>query len=179
MNLLDQLRGEIGYVDPLTRARIMGALGDAAEEREAEAARQQRLAESEAAAMHLAAAERSQLARQGYTDRELADLRRQREADKQARVAELLNELQRLDPTTAAAFQAERSRAVSDMDEAISRSRAMDGDPFMRGQVMRFDQDRANDDRWYRQREIARLERELGGSGGAITRVTSAGFMVY
>ena len=109
MDPLAMLRGDIDQlrVDPLTRARMAGELGDRIEEREAEARRAEARDRAEANMVQQQAVERAEIARQGYSSRELEERKREREAQRAERANELWAELERVDPQLAAQKRAE------------------------------------------------------------------------
>jgi len=90
----DQLRA----VDPLMRARARMEAGEEIEEAEREEAVRAARELGEARAIQQEMLDRQQLARQGFTDREAERARAEREAIREGRVAEHLEELARLDP---------------------------------------------------------------------------------
>jgi hypothetical protein len=134
---LAMLRGdisELANLDPLERARRHGLRGDVIEQR-AEAERRAAATERFATNVMMAeAAERQQIAAQGYSDRQLAEHRQQVEAARAERVAELWAELERVDPQLAAAKRAEAARTsqAAEMEATLARARAVSRDPFMR-----------------------------------------------
>lgn len=140
MDLLQQMRAGIGYVDPLTRARLAMNAVDAAEAREERERQEQRAGEIEARRAEQAAADRMSLFTTGHTAAELEQARREREDTRQARVAELEAELDQLDPVRRAARQAETRRMsqAQQLEAQLARARQVRDDPFMAAEVRRF-----------------------------------------
>ena len=95
---LDVLRGEVAYVDPLTRARLHGQQAEQAELKARELERAESAERFQSQLAQRDADERLEIARDGHSRRELDEWARAREAQRQERVAELVAELARIDP---------------------------------------------------------------------------------
>jgi hypothetical protein len=95
---LQALRGEVGYTDPLTRARLHGQQAEQAEWDARELERAQSADRREAQLAQRDATERLEIARDGHSRRELDEWKRAQEAQRLDRVAELVAELARIDP---------------------------------------------------------------------------------
>ena len=162
MNPLDELRGEVEYVHPLERARQIGLQDD---ERWMKRQKLNQYDGAERAAGLLqqqAAIERSEIAHQGYSNRQLADLNKQRDDAKAEEVAELKARLAKLDPEYAK--MATRT-AESTLSEQLARGRAAGPDEFMLGELVRFEKrEKARKDELTRQR-IQHAETELSRAG--------------
>jgi hypothetical protein len=97
MDALDVIRGAIPYVDPLQRAKLAMESAERGERADREKQLEQQRSELEAKAQTQYAIERMQLATTGHTDRELEEIRRERDDAKKARIAELRDELAKLE----------------------------------------------------------------------------------
>jgi hypothetical protein len=144
MDPLDAVRGGIPYVDPLQRARVAMDAADAAEARREQERREQRRLELEAQRETQAAVERMELFTTGHTERELAELRRQREDARRSRVAELEDEVARLrGPGHPGVARSQAVVSEGEMIAQVARSRQVAADEYMRAEVARFDRERA------------------------------------
>ena len=111
-------RGEIPYADPLQRARMAGDLEDARQERQRELSRYEAAERGEAYRAQREAQDRVERASRGYTSAELAEWQRQRDDRKAERIAELNEELDRLDPSRRRG-QARRSDVQAESRERL------------------------------------------------------------
>jgi hypothetical protein len=182
MDPLTALRGEVPYLDPLERGRLHGLAEDARWQGEEEQRRADAAARCEHDLMAREAAERTQIARQGYSDRELAEWRQAEETRKRERVAELTDELRRLRGGPSPDVPVSRSARSWDSWSAqvLARSKALDRDEFMRQQIAGYNERRDAVRRADRQAEISRLERQVEADRQrTMTRVTGNAFDVY
>lgn len=171
MDSLEMLRGDIEQMrlDPLTRSRLMGAADDARWLREEEMRRAEAAARFEANLMQQQAVERAEIAAWGYSTRELAEVQREREAARAARIADLTEELERLrrqDPQyrEQVARSQQQAARVGDMTRTLMRARQAGENPLMRRLVAEFDARREAARRAAAGAEIERLE-EICRSG--------------
>ena len=98
MNPLARMQGEIASLSVPERARQAMLREEAAEDRQAEAARYERIARAEAIQMQMAQRQRIERYQQGYTSEEMAAWEAEREELRRGRIAELEAELKRLAP---------------------------------------------------------------------------------
>jgi hypothetical protein len=158
---IDQLRG----IHPLERARVAQEQVDAVEERRAEAQRQAQRDKFENDLARMAAIERAEIARQGYTTAELHRHQAAEQAERAERIAALETELNRLDPARAAVSRFKLERGAAETAERALLERARTPDEFMQAEVRRFEQRREADELRRMGAEQARLERGYSGYG--------------
>jgi hypothetical protein len=142
---LASLRMDITAVDPLTRARVAMEAAELAEARQAEARREERQAEAETRLHEMLARQRVEKFRQGYTSEELEADRLEREQVRRAKLDDLWQQIERLDPAFAAVKRAEAQQVAraADADAVLARARSITSDPYMRGQLIRYHERRA------------------------------------
>jgi hypothetical protein len=155
------------------RYRLQGEAVERAEQAEADRERLERIDAAEYGRMLREQVERAEIARQGYTSRELAEHNQRQAAEKREKIDQLERELRRLkgerDPDKPVARSASWQ---SETDGLLARARELDGNPFMRDQVARFDQRRAARESAIRRSRADELEDAIRrGDQATIARV--------
>jgi hypothetical protein len=167
MDPLLAAQAEIASLGPLQRVQAIMLKQEAEENRQAEAARYERIARAEAVQMATYQRQRIERYQQGHTSEELAAENARREEIREAKIEEHLRELRRLDPARFGDGVRRARGPVQDTGRPpamLARDRE-----FMLDQVRRYSERRENTERLRRQQAIARLERQAS-SGGTITR---------
>lgn len=158
---LAELRGEIAYVHPLERAARHAAHYERIEEWQEQERRAEAVARFENQLAMQEAAERAQIAMLGHSQRELDEVMRARQMEREAKVAEAWETIERLDPKFAEQKRREAagvSRAA-EIEKTLQRSHEVSSNPFMQGQVRRFHQRRAAIRRAEAEREYREISR--------------------
>jgi hypothetical protein len=169
---LNDSRAPIQSLSVPQRLKMFYEQQEAAEEREAEAARYQREAEAEAFTMQTVARQRAELYLTGHTTEELTAWRNEQRATRDAKIAELERELGRLkglpDPDlprmarSASLWSKQAPAAPSDPVEALlHRANNVPGAEFMRRQVEQHDARQEAARQVSRQAEIEWLEMQV------------------
>lgn len=176
MDPLAAMRGDIETMrlDPIARAAAHAVRVDAIEAREEQDRRAALRDAREADRIMTEAAERQQIASRGYSDAELARAQADREGARQARIAELEDELDRIDPKRRAerAAEAKRGSQLARMDAVLGQAEELRNDPFMIRMQREWHQREIRRQAAYHESQAARL------AGREITRSCDAGIRV-
>jgi len=155
---------------PVERARWAMTKQEAAEERKAAGEAAERQARAEAAQMQQQNIDRTEVFYLGATRRELARQAAEQEEYRQVRVAELEQEMERLDPERARVRRTQERQGAeqAQVEAALRRSAEVANDSFMLGEVVQLER-REQDRRAYRDGQRQALL-EARADGRAISR---------
>jgi hypothetical protein len=146
---------------------------EAAEEREAEAARYQRQAEAEAFAMHQEQRRRIERYVQGHTTEELTAWRTEQRQIREAKINELEEQLRRLKGLPDPDLPVQRSASAwvqEPIESLLHRANNIPGAEVVARMVERFDLEREAARSRQADAEISRLEQVVNGGTGYISR---------
>jgi hypothetical protein len=186
MDPLNDLRAPIESLSAPQRVKMFLERQEQQEEQERAAAAYQREAEAEAFTMQTIARQRIEKYVQGHTSEELAEWKRERQQLRDAKIAELEEQLRRLkglpDPDLPRMQRSANPWREEPVESLLARSKAVGEDPFMRRMVERFDLEQEAARSRRAQAEISRADADARAEavyGGTITRQCDTEFTTY
>ena len=124
-------------MNPIEREWVKAQASDAEVVRQEQFRQQVLSSERASVAQDQARLEASQRAYFGYSDRELRQHNAAREAERQARIGELVEQLGKLSPEFRDWREGGARRSVSAYDDVLARAEAVDADGYMAAEVSR------------------------------------------